>query len=341
MKKISIVIGCYNVSEYLERCWESLKAQTIGLDNIECIFVDDASDDDGKTWEVLNIIENECPDVMIIGAEEHVGPGGARNIGISYASGKYLQFLDADDELLPDACEKLFELAEEKEADIIQFSHIIKAGDITKNSICTEEDRLYTIENDEDRTRFLNATTVTYGCWNKLYLMDIVRQSEALFAENMVYEEPLFVYPMFLYADRIYITKDTFYVYHIHSGSIVTSKIGKKLTDHPQVQLMLLEYLMKRPEIFSKYAKAIECYFLWSYYCETLMFAGQRQDAYLSLEYFTQMQALCLKLFPNWTQNEIIKNTSRDVQDLMNTLYEKYESQQDLDELIRVVREKF
>ena len=53
MKKISIVINCYNVADSIGMCWESVKKQTIGLENIECIFVDDASTDDGATWNPL------------------------------------------------------------------------------------------------------------------------------------------------------------------------------------------------------------------------------------------------------------------------------------------------
>ena len=49
-KKISIIIPCHNSSETLDNAWNSLKNQTLGIENIECIFVDDASDDDGKTW---------------------------------------------------------------------------------------------------------------------------------------------------------------------------------------------------------------------------------------------------------------------------------------------------
>ena len=336
MKKISIVIGCYNVSEYLDRCWASLKTQTIGIENIECIFVDDASNDGGKTWEVLQRIENEAPEsVMIIHSEQNGGPGGARNKGIAYAGGKYLLFLDADDEFLPNSCEKLFELAEEKETDIIQFNHIITRGEIKKVNQGPKGNTLYTIETDNDRVRFLNATTVSYGCWNKLYRMDMVKESQAVFAEKVVYEEPLFVYPMFLYAKRIYITDEVFYIYNIHEGSIVTAKIGKKLTDHPQVQLMLLEYCLQRPDLFKKYSEVIECYFLWSYYCETIMFAAQRADTVLSAEYFAQMQAICLKLFPNWRENAMIKRTPADVQELMNSLYIKIGSQQELNDFIK------
>ena len=57
MKKISVIIPCYNVSPYLARLLDSLTAQTIGIENLELIFVNDASTDD--TYEKLLEIEKK------------------------------------------------------------------------------------------------------------------------------------------------------------------------------------------------------------------------------------------------------------------------------------------
>lgn len=51
MKKISVIIPCYNVSAYIDRCMTSIVSQTMGMDSLEIICVDDASTDD--TWEKL------------------------------------------------------------------------------------------------------------------------------------------------------------------------------------------------------------------------------------------------------------------------------------------------
>ena len=342
MKKITVVITCYNVSKYLGRCWNSLKNQTIGAENLEFIFVDDASDDDGLTWKELQKIEAESPEnVLIVQSDKNVGPGGARNIGISYATGEYLQFIDADDEFVLDGLEKLYRIAEENQTDIIQFNHILTKGDIQRVNKVSVGNRLEEIKTDEDRIKFLNATIVTYGCTNKFYRLSLIQKAEAKFAEECVYEEPLFVYPLFLYAERVYLCEEGLYVYHLHDGSVVTSRIGKQLLDHPDVQLRLLEYCMTRTDLYQRFSGVIECYFLWSYYCETILFTGERKDAFLPVEYLTQMQAVCLKLFPNWRENKYILNTSSKVQNLMESLYRKFETQQDLDSYIREINANF
>ena len=65
------------------------------IEFIEAIFIDDASDDNGKTWHLLNEIEQEAPDsVIIVHLEENMRQGGARNTALQYVTGTYLMFLD-------------------------------------------------------------------------------------------------------------------------------------------------------------------------------------------------------------------------------------------------------
>ena len=60
MKKISIIIACHNCADTVPDTWASLKGQSIGVEHLECIFVDDASDDGGKTWQSLVAIEAQA-----------------------------------------------------------------------------------------------------------------------------------------------------------------------------------------------------------------------------------------------------------------------------------------
>ncbi len=93
MKKVSIVVPCYNAVQYLDRCIDSLVNQTIGIENLEIILVDDASTDDGQTWARIVETERRFPDsVMAVSLSENLRQGGARNVGISYAGGEYLMF---------------------------------------------------------------------------------------------------------------------------------------------------------------------------------------------------------------------------------------------------------
>ena len=103
MKKVSVIIPCYNVEEYLSACLESLLRQTIGLDN-------------------LDAIAQQYPDsIRVFHLPQNCRQGGARNVGLEHAIGEYVAFLDADDWVDVSAYQKLYELAQQYDTDIIQY----------------------------------------------------------------------------------------------------------------------------------------------------------------------------------------------------------------------------
>ena len=322
MKKISIITPCFNASSTLRRTWASIKAQTIGLDALECIFVDDASTDNNETWDTLCAIENEAAEsVKIIRLSENVRQGGARNTGLSLAEGKYLQFLDADDELYsPKACEMLYETAERTEADIIQFNHRMETAGQYKDVIRSREARLYTIRSPEDRKPFLTAERVNYGCWNKFYRMSLVRETAAFFPEHRIYEEPAFVYPQFLFAKTVQLIQDYMILYHMHPEQTMAADAGRRLTDHPAVQMELLEYCMRHPDLMQIYHNAIEYNFLWSFYLETIIFA-KNAGVRLADEFMTHMRRSCRTLFPSGMGNPYIGKLKEEYRDIIGEVY--------------------
>ena len=107
MKKISVIIPCYNAQAYIPRCLHSIFSQTIGMETLEIILVNDASTD--HTLDILLQFENKFPDsVIVVNLEQNIRQGGARNVGLSYASGEYVAFLDADDWIHPDFYSTLY-----------------------------------------------------------------------------------------------------------------------------------------------------------------------------------------------------------------------------------------
>ncbi len=309
MKKISIIIPCHNSTATLEQTFASLKAQTMSLSDLECIFVDDASDDGGKTWEKLIGFETQAPEsVIIIRLEKNVRQGGARNVGMEYRSGEYLMFLDSDDTLRKDACEKLYAYAQTYGADLIKFKHrhVIEqsyVGGMPEQTTATGDALLYDLEKEEDVRRDLLTMAIDdCNSTSKFYRSDLVRQCGSVFAEGVVYEEPLFVYPLFLYAKKILIMDEAFYEYHWHENSTMTSLLGPRLLEHPKVQLNLLADLMKRTDSFRRYHQEIEYYFILTFYIETIVFAHVNRGN-IPLEYMKYMQSVCKKTFPNAKEN--------------------------------------
>ena len=89
---ISIIIPVYNVEKYLRQCLDSVVNQT--CNNFEVICVNDGSTD--KSFEILQEYEKKHSNFRIY-TQENKGLGTTRNVGVGYATGDYLYFLDSDD----------------------------------------------------------------------------------------------------------------------------------------------------------------------------------------------------------------------------------------------------
>ena len=115
MVKVSIIVPVYNVEKYISRCLNSLINQT--LDDIEIICVNDCSTD--NSFETVKEYAVKDSRFVLIEHEINQGLGSARNSGIGIASGKYIIFIDSDDYIDTDYCEKLYNTAKKYDADIV------------------------------------------------------------------------------------------------------------------------------------------------------------------------------------------------------------------------------
>ena len=100
---ISIIVPVYNVDSYLSSCLNSLLNQT--YPDIEIICVDDGSTD--RSREILKQYESKYEKIKVF-TKPNGGPSSSRNFGIAKAKGDFVCFVDADDELLPESIERLY-----------------------------------------------------------------------------------------------------------------------------------------------------------------------------------------------------------------------------------------
>lgn len=80
MKKVSVIIPCYNATKWLPKCFLTLVSQTIGMSELELIFVDDASTDDGATYAMLQEFERAYPEQILVIYLEKICVREAREI---------------------------------------------------------------------------------------------------------------------------------------------------------------------------------------------------------------------------------------------------------------------
>ena len=170
MKKIAIIIPCYNVETYIDRCLNSIVNQTMGVENLQVICVDDASTD--GTWQRLQAWEQQYPeDIMLIQCEKNGRQGTARNIALQYVQTDFVGFVDSDDWIEADMYEKMYEKMVQYDCDIVfcrnfRSSEYTSGGEIKR---CNSEDCIYSIISEEERKAFIVNNIIGYVCGKRLF----------------------------------------------------------------------------------------------------------------------------------------------------------------------------
>lgn len=118
MELISVVVPVYRVEKYLQRCVDSICAQT--YDNLEIILVDDGSPD--KCPQMCDVLMQRDSRIKVI-HKENGGLAFARNSGLDIASGVYVIFIDSDDWITPDHIENLYAAVKRTQADVVIGAH--------------------------------------------------------------------------------------------------------------------------------------------------------------------------------------------------------------------------
>ncbi len=113
MRKVSIIVPCYNQAEFLPSTLKNLSEQTLG--DFECIIVDDGSTDN-SAFIAEEYAKNDSRFTVV--RKENGGTATARNMGLRHATGEYIQFQDADDEIDRDKLRRQTELMDVKGLDV-------------------------------------------------------------------------------------------------------------------------------------------------------------------------------------------------------------------------------
>lgn len=220
MKKISIIVPVYNVAAFVTECMESLRKQT--LQDFEAIWVDDRGQDDSiqviadymgthnlqESWRIVQMPENGKP-------------AKARNFGLSFATGEYVLFIDADDWIEPTMLETLYSAAKQHNADISSAASILDYSDdhhkmwynpSVGNGVVTAAMRRYLL-----RHYVSNFTSM-------LLLRSWLQENEIFFPLSYSGEDSSFVGMCYLMCRCIAQTDELLYHYRIHDDSISHKK---------------------------------------------------------------------------------------------------------------------
>lgn len=273
---VSVIIPVYNVGKFIERCVRSLMEQT--MDNVEYIFVDDASPDNSIQilQEVLVDYPKRRDNVRILTHAENKGLPAARNTGLAVATGEYIFHCDSDDFVEPDMLEQLYGKAIKCDADIVWC------------------DWYLTFENSErymkqpaygtplEALKAMLSGAMKYNVWNKLVRRSIYVENKIKFPAGYGMGEDMTIMLLFAYAERISYLPHAFYHYvklntnafsqtyskrHLqelqHNVATITDKLETLFGNTLEQEISFLKLEAKFPFLFSNDRKKRKLWQEW------------------------------------------------------------------------------
>lgn len=212
--RLSIVIPCYRVAEYLPRCLDSLAAQTFR--DYEVIAVDDGSPDD--TGAVLDAYAARDARIRVI-HQPNGGVARARNAGLEAVRAPFLTFVDPDDHVEPEFCRQLYEAIAAGDVDLAVCGvrcegDSVRARQLEKRFFV----RPYAGLKDVDDRVFLETDPCL---WNKAYRMDLIRANGLRFPNGLVYEDCCFHWQYLAFVKKVRYVSEPLYWYFQRPDGII------------------------------------------------------------------------------------------------------------------------
>lgn len=277
---ISIIIPVYNVDKYLDNTLKSIEEQTIGLNNLEVILVDDGSNDGSQ--EIIKRYLNKYDNFKGIFCQVSSGfPGKPRNIGLEICSSDFVMFLDSDDYLEKDACEILYNKIIETGSDIVSGSYTSLDSNLKEEMdlavwITTLTDPMDNYNNRKEYVKKLLSNSrfelivndlkeypsiiANYNVWGKIFKKSLFDSFNIKFPEDRVAQDSVFLLECIYNANKIVFIKDIIVHYNNQrndSNDSSISHIKNKKNVEGRLSAYFLMYNISKKhnytDLFAKY----------------------------------------------------------------------------------------
>jgi len=229
--KISVIIPVFNSEKYIKQCIDNLFAQT--YKNLEIIIVDDGSTDNTKQ------IAQEFD--VIYKFQQNKGVYSARNLGLDFATGEYIHFLDVDDLINIDFYKNLIDSAIQTDSDIACCSFFFERF---RGQSQLFDDK-YIVSNINDKIALTNVHI--YGaCWRYLIKKSLLADNKIRFDNGRASFDRVFSLKTVYFANKIITVPKSIYVYKNRTKSITTTKsfteIKKRHADRKAANSLIQEF---------------------------------------------------------------------------------------------------
>ena len=263
MELVSIVVPVYNGERYIRDCVKYIKNQT--YQNLEVIFVNDGSSDNSGS-----VCEEEIKGDLRFKVihKKNGGTARARNAGLDAATGKYITFLDVDDEYKSEMIETMVRLMEENHVKMVICGYYFKIENEKNGNIVTTylEKKNYPFSVfhsfSEMRNEYISMwdADMISNVWNKLYSMDIIRKNGMRFRDGHVYTEDRVFNRLFLSkCQSLVITDQCLYYYIRERTGSTTEKYRDDSFDIRNKEFNEFKVHFKQMGIWNKISREYTC----------------------------------------------------------------------------------
>ena len=219
MKGITVIVPCYNVEKYIDKCIQSLINQT--YKNLEIILVDDCSKD--STWKIINKYSKKYENIKCIKNEKNSGAGFSRNVALKEAKNDYISFIDSDDYIENNYYESMMKQLKKEKSDLIVCDIFVKYDNVDginqRSSAC---------EGKIDKYNFINNGLAASPC-NKIFKkQDLLKYP---FPEGIMNEDIATVMAIIINSKKISYNNEVYYNYVQRKSSVQNSSLSNTRLD--------------------------------------------------------------------------------------------------------------
>ena len=301
MEKVSIIVPVYNSEKYLKKCLETLCNQT--LKDIEIVMVNDGSTDNSE--KIIKEKAKEDSRIKLYN-KKNGGQASARNMGLAKATGEYVAFIDSDDYVELDFCEKTYDVAKKNDTDIVCFDYFI-----------TEEgNNIYTKILNSKKTGIISPKDYFFsgpGPCNKLYKREFLIGAKFKFPEGIILEDYAIIPTLAKFNPTLfYLNEALFHYVHTPVSTMRSGEYKKKFEDIFEANNILYNELKNTN--FHDELEYLVCYHML--YLGSLNFYK-----YQKYDQIDKISSFMKNKFPKWSKNKYLKNNTFKEKLLMKLFY--------------------
>lgn len=290
--KYSIITPMYNSFDLMAKYFDSLEKQT--YKNFEVIIVDDCSTDNSYE-EACEYAKKSSVNISVHKSKMNLGPGNARNIGMSVAHGEWVTFIDNDDWVDIDTLEKINFVLEQKNVNCVIYDYYVTNGNEKKASRSMYSAKKGMVNLNKCIADVRNHTI------GKVYKLDNLKTNKIFYPKQRRCEDVAFVCRAIDACGSVYYMNEPMYYYFQRSNSLSNNKSMDESD-------MLSAFDILQNTLGTKYPDELKNKSVYDLlYGVLLMMCKNRKSNKEIRNYIKNYE----KNYPNWWQCESFKNIGK------------------------------